>query len=261
MSVLNINFVNERVLAGGFANASIVKLNGRNAAISSSAETVWGPGATYARLASAVALEVVSASADDAAAGTGARTVEVDLLDGDYTASTVTVTLNGTTPVAITGTFLAVNGVRVATAGSGLANAGVVSVRTVSGSVVKRQLTAGATMGIGQDADFIYTVPAGYKAILRTVSFSGTGVTGDLTAYVNTHDSGGLLRNIGAGKSSLYVTAFNGARGEINFGSGVLIQEKTLIELRAIVSAGAGDLVASSELLLFKASGDNSLGL
>lgn len=235
---------------GAYAGIRRVQLRGRNAAISNSAETIWAAGGTYAQLSTAAALEAVSSSANDASAGTGARTITVELIDGNYAKSTVTVTLNGTTPVAITGTFISVNSVRVATAGSGGTNAGTIDIRTVSGSTVKSSISTGATLGLGQAADFIYTVPASTYGVLSSIDFSATGVTGDLTVYLNTIDSSGITRNEGAGKSSLYVTAFNGARGKIFFGNGLVISPRTTIELRAIVSAGAGDLVAMAELLL-----------
>lgn len=238
-----------------------IQLRGRNAAVSTSAETVWGPGATYARLSAGTALEVVSGSANDTSAGTGARTIVVEGLDGDYNEFTETVTLNGVSAVALTNTSaVAINNAYVATAGSGLTNAGAIDIRTVAGSTIKRQISTGATLGLGQAADFLFTIPAGHIGLLKTIEFSATGVTGDLTVYLNSHSASGIIKNEGAGKSSLYVTAFNGARGKINFGGGLRIEEKTLIELRAIASAGAGDLVATADLFIFDKDG-NSFGV
>lgn len=216
-----------------------VILKGRNAAISNSAETIWSPGATYAQLTSAVAFEAVSSSANDAAAGTGARTISVDLIDGNYTASTVTVTLNGATPVAITGTFVACNGIRILTAGSGLVNAGNVDIRTVSGSTVKRRLSSSLA---GSDDNFLYTIPANHIGLLGSVSYSVTGTTDDILVHIRTQDSAGAINVIG--QSNLEA---NGS-DVIFFGDGVAVAEKTLIEMRAITSAGAGDLIAQAQL-------------
>lgn len=236
-----------------YAGVTRVQLRGINAAISTSAETVWNAGATYARLASAVALEALSSDANDTAAGTGARTVEIDLVDGDYVASTVTAILNGTTPVAITGTFVGVNGVRVATAGSGLVNAGTISVRTVSGSVNKSTISANAdsSLALGVAADFLYTIPAGCVGLLKPIRFSTTGATGDISVFVRKHNSAGLISHIGAGKVGLSNTGINQGVGVVDFGSGIRIAEKELIELRAIASAGAGSLVAMADLFVF----------
>lgn len=227
---------------------------GRNAAISNAAETVWTTGGTYAQLTAAVALEAVSGSANDAAAGAGARTIEVDLIDGNYAASTVTVTMNGTTPVAITGTFLAVNGVRVITAGPGGTNAGVIDIRTVSGSVVKGAISATAG-SVGKSADFIYTIPANTIGVLCPIRMSTYGATGALMAYLNTYTSAGVLRNIGGAALSLQgIGVEKGDFPLIDFGKGLRLEEKTLIELRVINSTGAGDLFAMADLFLFDRS-------
>lgn len=111
--------------------------------------------------AAAVAMEVVSDSANDAAAGTGARTVVIAYLDGAYTAKTATITLNGTTPVAMPENVLRVNSMVVAAVGTfGSNNAGNISVRAAGG--------LGATYnympaGIGISRSSMYTVPAGFS--------------------------------------------------------------------------------------------------
>ena len=62
--------------------AKLITLRGVNQAITTTAETVWSNSTAYAQLLAPVAFEIVSASANDAAAGTGARTVTLDLVDG-----------------------------------------------------------------------------------------------------------------------------------------------------------------------------------
>lgn len=239
----------------GHAGITRLVLRGRNPAISTSAETVWNAGATYAKLTAATPLEVVSSSANDTANGTGARTVVVRGVDSSYLPITETVTLNGTTPVALTAvTHLAVNRFYVATVGSGGVNAGNIDVRAVTGSVVVSRIASAVQLGQGRASDFIFTVPDEYTAVIGDIHFSATGVTGDLSVYLNSSDENGVLTCLGAGKSSLYVTAFNGARGAIHFGSGLVVPEKTLIELRCIASAGAGDLVAQAEIFLVNKS-------
>lgn len=244
------DYVLQTQLAAGKINGvKKVNLKGRNSAITTSYETAWSGSSAYAQLTTAVALEVLSASANDAAAGTGARTISIDLIDGNYAASTVTVTLNGVTPVAIAGTFVAINGARVVTAGSGLGAAGTITIRTVSGSTTKAQITATTGLGNNESSEFTYTTPASTISILKSISYSATGVTGDLTTVLFLRDSAGLFKVVAGSKSSLYVTAFNGAMNEVNLGIGIPIPEKTLIEFGALVSAGAGDFVANAELI------------
>jgi hypothetical protein len=70
------------------------------------------------------ALDVISSSAADTAAGTGARTVTIYGLALDGTQLIETVTLNGQTAVTTTKAFWRVFGAQVATAGTGRVNAG-----------------------------------------------------------------------------------------------------------------------------------------
>lgn len=226
-----------------------VPLIGRNAAVSTSTETVWGPGATYTQLTSAVAFEVVSNSANDTSAGTGARTVQVDLIDGSYVASTVTVTMNGTTAVAITGTFLACNGARVLTSGSGGVNAGTIDVRTVSGSVIKREIQT-STGCRGIDGDFLYTIPAGKVGLLTDVDWSAQTVTGTILATIEKSDSAGNFQTIASNSMGFSSTSLNYGQGKISLQGGYLVPEKTLIQGRALVSVGAGDVIMQGNLFV-----------
>lgn len=76
-----------------------------------------------------VQLSLVSTSTADTAAGTGARTVVVEYLNGDLDYSFEMVTLNGTTPVLTLATDVRwVQAVHVATVGSGTTAAGNISV-------------------------------------------------------------------------------------------------------------------------------------
>lgn len=235
-----------------------VQLRGWNFAISGSAETIWTLGGTYARLSSAVAMEIVSGSANDTAAGTGARTVQVSGLNGSYLPFTETLTMNGITPVALVNTLaIAINSVKVLTAGSGLTNAGAISVRTVSGSTVKRQIVAasGQNLSVGQDADFLYTIPDGYIGVIKKINFSTFGGTGNIYAWLNTHSEAGIIRGEGQSAISVASTSLNQGFGSIDFGSGLVLPSKYLLELRAYASAGAGEFSALAEMYLINKSG------
>ncbi len=247
----NKNFIKECIAVGKLPYADKIQLIGRNSAISSSAETIHNVGGTYTQLLAGVAMEVVSASAADTAVGTGARTVRVDWIDGNYVAGSEVITLNGVTPVPLVKTsVIAINGITVLTAGAGLENAGDITVRVIAGAVVKAAM-ANTTELKSISQDFIYTIPDNYIGLLGNVSYGATAITGDLTVWIVTKDVNGLIIGRGGHKSSLYNTGFNGAQGVIDFGSGLLIPEKTQLEARALVSAGAGSIFAQAELLLF----------
>lgn len=246
-------FNSELLALQGYTGISKRWLLGRNAALSTSAETIWSPGATYARLAAAVAFEAVSDSAADDTGGTGAITVEALMVDGNYVETPVTITLDGTTPVAISGTYRDCNGLRVLTAGSGLTNAGNVDIRTVSGSVVYRRLTTGP-LGNGRDSDFVFTIPAGYDGVLKTINASTLGAGGNLSLYLLNHSSTGIKSYLGTTHAT--ITGVGIQRGELppmSFGNGLKIPEKNTIELRAL-SSSVGDMAASAELYLFSRS-------
>lgn len=83
----------------------------------------------------ATSMEIVSDSANDTAAGTGARTVLIQYLDANYNRANVVVTMNGITPVAIGPQMMRINAVIVATAGTTPrgTNAGNISVRAAGG--------------------------------------------------------------------------------------------------------------------------------
>lgn len=85
-----------------------------------------------------VQLSIVSTSASDAAAGTGARTVVVEYLNGNLDYSFEVVTLNGTTPVLTLATDVRwVQAVHVATAGSGTVAAGDITVANGGATYLK----------------------------------------------------------------------------------------------------------------------------
>lgn len=259
------NFLNFKAIAGSLSDVSVVDINGRNSAISSSEETVWDLGATYAQLTNAVAFEILSGSVNDTSAGTGARTVTLDLVDGSYNQTTTTVTMNGTTAVAISGTYIACNRIRVATAGSTLTNAGNITVRTVSGSVAKRYLPSGASITSPGDNNFIYTIPTGYVGILSSINFSVTGATDVLRVFLKTYDSTGITQVESVAVSGIVATGLNQGSGSIEYPlGGKKISGSTLLELRAMTAgAGGGDFFANAQLMLIKTTSStyvNSLG-
>jgi hypothetical protein len=143
-------------------------------------EDVWSQGGSYTFQSSAVTLGVSSASTDDDAEGTGARTLEIRGLDANYARQTETITLDGQTKVESTKQYIRVLGAKVLTAGSGGINAGKLYIYDTSDTVTDGvPQTASKIMAV-IDADYgqaqmaIYTVPAGYTGfmIARNISLS-----------------------------------------------------------------------------------------
>lgn len=130
-------------------------------------EDVWEGGGLYPFQTTAQLLEILSSSANDTAAGTGLRTVEIDGLDASYSEISEVVTLNGIATVNLVNSYLRINRVRGRTVGSAGANAGVVTVRVQGGGAIQGVMDTGD--GIAHQA--IYTVPAGHSAIVVDALF------------------------------------------------------------------------------------------
>ena len=138
---------------------------GRNPAIGSGdTNDIWDYGATadLAWPSAAAATTIISGEAADDGdpEGTGARTVQVQGLDGSYNLLSETVTMNGISAVTLSNQFLRVFRAKVMTAGSGAANAGAIDVK--HGAAILARITAGNN----QTLMCCYTVPAGYTAYL-----------------------------------------------------------------------------------------------
>lgn len=162
------------VRRGNVAGHSMVSGAGYNPDIDAAAsETIWGAGGTYAFPAAAATISVVSTSALDTSAGTGARTLTIEGLNSSYAAISETITLNGVVPVVTTASFLRVNRAYTATAGSGGSNAGTITGITVSTSLTMFGMVPAAnTSQLG-----LYTVPAGYTAYLVQINLTGALAT------------------------------------------------------------------------------------
>ena len=103
---------------------------------------------------------LVSGSAADAAAGTGARTVRIYGLDADWNRQDEEVILDGVTPVNTVGSYLRVFRMRVTSAGAGGINAGLITATAATDATI----SAAIAIGVGQTLMAVYSVPAGYTA-------------------------------------------------------------------------------------------------
>jgi hypothetical protein len=123
---------------------------------------VWEGGGLYPFQAAATVLEILSASASDTAAGTGARTFTITGLDNNFNPISEVITLNGVTPVQTVNSYRRVNGLVIASAGSGNTNAGDVTLR-VTGAGATQAL---ARAGYGYAKQAVYTVPTGFTLLV-----------------------------------------------------------------------------------------------
>lgn len=148
-------------------------LQGVNEDVDAGTEDVTELGATYTGMPAlpaqaGEALNIVSGSANDAAAGTGQRTIKIVGLDSAGATQEETVTLNGTTPVVTSTTWTRVFRAFGVTAGSGGTNAGAI---TIKHNVTTANVFAVIKAGRSQAMLGVYTVPAGRSG--RIVSWGG----------------------------------------------------------------------------------------
>jgi hypothetical protein len=154
---------------------------------------VWNQGGLWVAPTSARVHNIVSTSANDTAAGTGARTILVEGLDSSFNEISETVTLAGLTNVATANAYTRINSMMIVSAGSGKTNAGIIRATAQTDGTV----TSLISVGYGLSHCGIYTVPNGktcsilygYVSALRPSSTSDSmislqfiGITGIDTA-------------------------------------------------------------------------------
>ena len=220
---------------------------GFNSDVNGTEETIWDQGGIYSYPTSAIQIKVSSTSANDAAAGTGARTMTVVGLDGNYNEAQETVSLNGQTEVLTDTTFIRVFRAFVETAGSSGTAAGDIYMGNgvVSGGV-PATVYAKISLGENQTLMALWTVPAGYTGYLTKIDL-GTG-TPNNNQYINARiiqrAFGGVFR------TATKITLQTGGN-ILNFPAPIVLPEKTDIEARA-VSSGSSNLIFANMFIVYK---------
>jgi len=211
------------------------------------AQTVWATTGVYAYPASATVMKISSGSANDAAAGSGARTVLISGLDASYAPISETVILNGQTSVNTLNSYLRINDFYVLTAGSGNTAAGIIYAGTGTVTTgVPATIYSLMPVAYNVQTQAIFTVPAGFTAYISSYTFTSNNTT------ANTICSGFLyVYQYGSNFPTIEASArFNaGSVFDRHFDYPLAFSEKTDLELR--VSAGAsGQMSGEMHILL-----------
>ena len=203
-----------------------------------------------------VSMEVVSDNANDTAAGTGLRTVVVLYLDATYTAKTVVLTLNGTTPVALPETAVAINGVVRSTTGTFRgSNIGNISVRDVGGL---GKTYAYIIAGEGISRSSLFTVPLGFTLAI-TAAFAAIDSTDATNKFARVSlvvmsSTGALLKGLEVPISSAVPYLHTGAGMLVNSipeKSATWISIDNVISNNTSCSGGfVGTLIRTSRLVV-----------
>lgn len=196
--------------------------------IASVPEEGWGGNGLYPWMTAATNLEILSSSANDSAAGTGARTVRIDCLTDRYVQVTLMATLNGVTPVQLGTPVFRINGIRCIGKGSVGTNVGDLTIRDTGGGATRGIVLAG--VGLARQSNF--TVPAGkFLAIpeLLLAVESGTG-TVDRSATMTTWFSTSTTCEI----QPLRIRNTNGEPYNHMSNPPIMVQERTDFNLRIV---------------------------
>lgn len=154
----------ERVATGKVPGASLLDIAGYNSNVGSAIETLWSNSNAYTFLTTNMSSPtIVSSSANDTAAGTGARTVRITGVNASYVAQAETITLNGATPVSLVNSYMTINSITVLTAGSGGVTAG--NLTLAAGGVTHGYVAAGYNVA----NSMIYCVPASFSLLVTTL--------------------------------------------------------------------------------------------
>ena len=221
---------------------------GYNPDVDTTEESIWPHDGEVPHPTVASVLKISSGSNDDDVAGTGARTVFIEGLDGNYNVVSETVELDGQTAVNTTNSYLYVNQFYVLTVGSGGENAGIVyaGTGTVTSGVpaVIYDLIAA---GYNNRTTAHYCVPAGYSAYMTSGIITAGQASGStsVTAYLKQHGPDGIVR-IGA------VTTLNNGSVQYDFDPPYRIPEKNCVGASAIGSANNNSVSAFFNITLIK---------
>jgi hypothetical protein len=219
---------------------------GFNPAVGTTEESIWDQGGLYVYPTAAITMTVSSSSTNDAAAGTGARTVAIAGLDANYREIGETITLNGQTAVNTVNQYLRVFRARVTTAGSGGTNAGNIHIGTGTVTAgVPATTYARVSAAEGQTLMAIYTVPAGYTAYIQqgTISTGTEQANQYVTARLKVRPFGEIFQ------TKTLVTLANEFI-PFDFGVALAIPEKSDIEARAISSSQENAVAITFSLIL-----------
>jgi hypothetical protein len=155
------------ISAGAVDGTGYVEKFGMNVDVDSNKETIWDGGAIYSYISTAETVAITSTAGTDSAAGTGARTIEIQGLDANYNVVLETLTVGGG---AGTTEFIRIFRAKTITAGTSGINEGTISITSSDTSTVLAQIGVDGTginaAGRGQTFMALYTVPAGKTAYL-----------------------------------------------------------------------------------------------
>jgi hypothetical protein len=212
-----------------------------------------------------------SNSANDTAAGSGARTITVRGINTSFAAFSETVTMNGTSSVNLaTASVLLINSIEVATADTGGVNAGIIQcgtgVNTAGDPAVSHaylpvtSATAIPAAGVGGgniSHSFIYGVPANKTLVCRNIqagTMFATGATSAMQVAIDGYTNASTVF-----KRYLHLMMHDSASNPVTVSGLIKIPEKTIV-IGKLAGSGSnvGPASLSAECLLIDAVSANA---
>ncbi len=193
---------------------------------------------------SAETVNIASLSANDTAAGTGARTVRVHGLNASGAYATDDVSMNGTSNVGTSFTFLVVYRIEVLTVGSGGTNAGAISATGATSSGIYAYALAGES--ISEQATF--AVPASTTGLLRSwrTEVLETGTAGAIQAQLQVW----IPSTQPTWRTIQRTTAADGAPSNLAFDPPLVLPATSRVRVQGISNASNILALSSFDVLL-----------
>jgi len=242
MSYIGNKIVKFEIAKGNVPSHRTFHLTGFNVDVDA-AEDIWTQGGDFVPPTTARVHNLVSSSAADDDGSTGANTVTVSGIGSSGNELTELVTMDGTSNVATTNSYTMINSLTVATSGTGLVNAGLITATAVTDATV----TCAIPAGHGRSMQAVYQVPRGTTMHMDSWAVSaGTinGSTSECTAILMEKPSGGSWNAI----ARIVVPANNMQAVTEDLGYSESLTGGTMIKVRA-TAVGDVNLDISSDLL------------
>ena len=228
---------NLEILKGQVPGHTLVHVHGHNAAVGTSFEDVWADSSVMIYLTSAETMNIASTSTNDSSAGTGARTITIEGLDANFNAISETITMNGTTDVVTTLSYIRVLHLGVLTVGSTLENQGDITATGTTTSTTPQDIME---TNLNHSLSGRYTSPADTNSIFSAYEID-IGVGRDVVVDVRAGSGSGVLQTIH--RNHIFQSVF------VSNIVDVMIPPKTDIVFRAKSDASTAGVACSFNMI------------
>lgn len=231
--------------AGRIDNHSREFKFGSNDAVGTTEESVWAHGGRYVWPAAASTMTVSSTSANDAAAGSGAQTVQIYGLDENWLPQDEIVAMDGQTPVTTAGTYIRMFRALTRSAGALGGNDGDIYVGTGTVTVgVPANVYARILPSINQTLQAVWSIADGRKAYMTNFLVSSFG---NQNTFATIRTRVRYFGEVFRATSEFIVT-----RGVVRMAFAIPgdIPPKSDVEVTAQADTGTIDVAASMEMLV-----------